>query len=422
MKSLVQKFLAWLPQLDHRIWILMAGRLLSQIGTGFILFYSAIFFVNQVGLSATLVGIGIGSQSVSGVVGRIVGGSMADSPRWGRRQTLLISAAISAISDVVLTFSDSFPIFLLGNLLMGLGIGLYWPATEATVADLTLPDQRNEAYALTRLADTLGVGLGVVFGGWLIAATGMYRLLFVLDGISFLVFFGIIYWAIAETLQPRQTEGTVLQGWATALSDRPLMVYVPINILFTTYLALINSALPLYFSNFVSDQTPNQGFSATQLSILFTWYVGLSALCQLPVVRYLRRFSHPQALMLSALIWGVGFLLIWVTGNASNGQLAWAGLGLAVMALATVAYTPSASSLVVMLAPDALRGVYLSISSLCWAAGYFIGPTIGGWAMDQSRRLADGFWILAALSIAIAIGILQYLERLLQTKQFDSDR
>jgi len=59
----------WLPQLDYQVWILAAGRLLSQIGTGFTLFYAPIFFVNQVGLSATAVGIGLGSASVSGIMG-----------------------------------------------------------------------------------------------------------------------------------------------------------------------------------------------------------------------------------------------------------------------------------------------------------------------------------------------------------------
>ncbi len=42
------------------------GRLLSQTGTDFTLFYAPIFFVNQVGLSATSVGIPLGSSQVSG--------------------------------------------------------------------------------------------------------------------------------------------------------------------------------------------------------------------------------------------------------------------------------------------------------------------------------------------------------------------
>jgi MFS family permease len=417
MKSIPEKIIAGLPKLDRRIWILMAGRLLSQVGTGFVLFYAAIVFVNQVGLSATAVGIGLGSQSISGVIGRILGGSLSDAPRWGRRKVLLFSAAISALSDVLLTISNDFPTFLAGNLLMGFGIGLYWPATEAVVADVTTIDQRNEAYALTRLADSIGLGLGVILGGWIIAATGAFRLLFVIDGLSFLVFFGIIYGAIEETLSKSQIQQPMLHGWITALRDRPLLIFSLVNSLFTTYLALINSALPIYFNNHVSMPPAGQGFGPTLLSALFTWYVTLTVLCQLPIARFLKRFSNPQALSFSALGWGISFALVWLTGIASMGQVLWAILSLGVMALATAAYNPPAASLVVGLAPESMRGVYLSINSLCWAVGYFIGPTVGGWAMDQSRWLANGFWIVSALSVMIVLVILQYLDRLVQRRQ-----
>src|SRR4028118_2096708 len=230
------KLFSWLPQLSHQVWILATGRLLSQIGSGFTLFYAPIFFVNQVGLSATAVGIGLGSGSISGVVGRFLGGSFADSIFWGRRRTLLLSAAVSALASVVLALTYNFPIFIIGNLLMGLGIGLYWPATEAAVADLTTIDQRNEAFAITRLADTLGLGMGVVLGGALIGATGNYRALFIIDAISFVVFYGIVSWAITETRKFEEHHSRkATQGWVQALRDRHLMVYVLVNILFTTY-------------------------------------------------------------------------------------------------------------------------------------------------------------------------------------------
>lgn len=228
-------FRSWLPNLDHRVWILSAGRLLSQIGIGFVLFYAPIFFVNEVGLTATQVGLGVGSEALSGLLGRFLGGSMTDSRHWGRRKTLLLSALISALADGVFLMSNNFPVFVLGNLLMGLGVGLYWPSTESVVADITPAADRNEAFALVRLADSLGLGIGVISGGALIATTQQYRLLFAIDGISFLVFFGIIYWAIAETQPEQDGDRTFLQGWNVALKDHLLLIYVSVNVLFTAY-------------------------------------------------------------------------------------------------------------------------------------------------------------------------------------------
>lgn len=414
---LKRKLFSWVPQLSHQVWILATGRWLSQIGSGFTLFYAPIFFVNHIGLSATAVGIGLGSSSISGVIGRFLGGSFADSKFWGRRRTLLLALAICALASLVLAFTSNFPIFVVGNLLMGLGIGLYWPPTEAAVADVTTIEQRNEAFAITRLADSLGLGMGVVLGGALIGATGNYRALFVIDAISFVVFLVIVYAAIAETGKFEDHYSRQMgRGWAVALRDRNLMVYVLVNILFTTYLAQVNSAMPLYFTNFVSGGSSKGGFSPPTISALFTWYVVFAALCQLPIARILNRFSRPRALTLSIVLWGAGFVLIWVTGVASTGHLIWAILALGVLALATVAYTPSASALVVDLAPDSLRGVYLSINSQCWAIGYFIGPPLGGWVLDQSPAIAHGFWLASAASISIGILILQYLDRMLHTK------
>jgi MFS family permease len=339
----------------------------------------------------------------------------------------LLALAVSALASVVLALTSNFPIFVVGNLLMGLGIGLYWPATEAAVADLTTIDQRNEAFAITRLADSLGLGMGVVLGGALIAVTSNYRALFVIDALSFVVFFAVIYAAIAETRQFNENQPKqVGKAWAVALRDQRLMIYVLVNVLFTTYLAQVNSTMPLYFSNFVSGGASKGGFSPQTISGLFTWHVAFAALCQLPVVRLLNRFSRPHALTLSMLLFGAGFVLVWVTGVASTGHIIWAILALGVLAIATVAYTPSASAFVVDLAPESLRGIYLSINSQCWAIGYFIGPPLGGWALDQSQAvseampgglIAHGFWLATAASTSIGILILQYLDRMLRTKQ-----
>ncbi|MGA7933210.1 MAG: MFS transporter [Kovacikia sp.] len=409
------KLFSWLPTLNYQVWILALGRLLSQTGSGFTLFYAPIFFVNQVGLSATQVGIGLGSSSISGIVGRLLGGSFADSQFWGRRRTLMLSTIVSAIASIVLAVSHNFPEFVLGSLLMGLGIGIYWPPNEAMVADLTTPDQRNEAFALTRLCDSLGLGLGVVFGGLLIGTTGAYRALFVIDAVSFLVLFAVLYWAIVESIQHKGNSKGI-KGWQTALQDRRLLVYVLANVLFTIYLVQINSILPLYFTNFVPTGVSGKGFSALVISALFTWHLVATVLCQMPIARSLNRFSRPQGLMLSALLWAVGFVLVWATGVAPRYHLGLAIVGLGVLALATAAYMPAATSTTIELAPDSLRGVYLAINSQCWAIGYLIGPPIGGWALDQSKFVAHTYWLGLALSVGGGLMILRQLDRMIRRK------
>lgn len=404
---------SWLPELDRQVWILAGGRLLSQAGSGLVFFYLPIFFVNQVGLSSTAVGAAISSASVSGVVGRILGGSMTDSQFWGRRRTLLLAVAISAIAALIIAVANDFPSLVLGNLVMGMGVGLYWPATESTVADLTTPEQRNEAYAITRLADNVGLGLGVVLGGGLIAIANLYRALFVIDGVSFLFFLGIVYLAIPESAQGSQRGHHGWQGWGIAFQDQRLLIYITVNIMITTYLAQLNTVLPLYLKNFAQQ---GAGFPEAVISGLFTWNLVISVLTQLPLARYLNRLSRPHVLMVAVCLWAIGFLLVGLMGSASGLGLLWAILALGALALATVIYAPAASSLVAGIAPESLRGVYLSINSLCWAVGFFVGPLIGGIALDQEPTVAHLYWVGLAGSVAIALLILKTLNQRLSTQ------
>lgn len=409
---------SWFPRLPPQVWILAFGRFLSQSGTGFTLFYAPIFFVSQVGLSATAVGIGLGSGSISGIFGRILGGSFCDSKFWGRRRTLLLSAIISAVASFLLAGAHDFPSLVAGNLLMGFGVGLYWPATESMVADLAEGENRHEAFALTRLADNLGLQVGIILGGILIALTGNFRSLFIIDGISFLIFFGVVWGAISETYKPaasvKNGKNSKQNGWMVALRDRTLLIYALVNILFTLYISQIQTTMPLYFTNFVSVGESQKGFSTATITALFAFSTLLTVALQMPVARALRRFSCPKSLMISALLWGIGFIAIGLTGIAATGNLLLAIAGLSFLSLATVAYTPAASALVVDLAPESLRGVYLAINSQCWAIGYLVGPPLGGWALDRGQFAANNFWLGLAASVGVAILILQIVDRRLK--------
>ena len=403
-----------MPQLPRQVWILALGRLLSEIGSGFTIFYAPIFFVQQVGLSATSVGIALGSASISGVAGRLISGSYAD--RWGRKPVLLLSTLVSAIACFIFASTQSFSTLVIGCLVQGLGLGLYWPANEAIVADLTTGEQRRMAYAFTRLADNSGMGIGIIAGGLLINSTGGYRWLFIIDGISFCLFAAIVTVAISETLQQDREPTKLIGGYLTALRDRRLLVYVLVNIIFTIYISQTQTTLPLYFSNFVAQ--PNApGFEPQVISALFAGYLLMTIACQIPILKFLHRYSHARALMISGGFWALGFVCMTITGTSPDRGLFWASVGLGIFAIANVAYTPTASALIADLAPSDLRGVYTSINSLCWAAGYAVGPPLGGWALDRSTQFAHNFWLALAATVAIVWIILWWLERLVWAEQ-----
>jgi MFS family permease len=419
MNNLIEKALSKIfPSLDRQIWVLVVGRFLSMVGTGFTMFYAAVYFESKVGLAAWQVGLGLGLSQAPGLIGRIYGGTLADSPLWGRRKTIVLSMSFCAAGAFLLSVAMGFWTFLGANLVKGFGVGLFWPASESLIADLTDKKQRVEAYALNRLADNTGLGIGVVLGGLLLNFTGAFRMLFVIDGLSYLVFLFVLLKLVGESIPHPQEQIGRLGQWLEAFQDRRLWLYVPINVLFTFYLAHMHSALPIQFSRIVGlgqegkvDRLPGE------ISGVFIWFILLNILLQIPAARLAKKVPHTYSLAASAFFWAGAFILIGYTANQGMEQFKIAFVALAVAALATVSYMPTASSLVADIAPKSRRGLYTSINSLCWSGGYLIGPAIGGWAMDWGPEWTPRYWFFLAASTLVAFLLLPFLAMLIRSPE-----
>ena len=395
---------------SSQVWVQAAGRALYQAGYGSIQFFIPLIFVNHVGLSATAVGIGLGSGSLAGVVGHLLGGYLADSPKYGRKRTLLFSAVLSILAAFVLALTQNLPLLVIANLIMGLSAGCYWTAADAAVMDVTTPTQRHKAFAVLVLADSLGGGLGIWGGGILLSLANRAQTLFFVDSLILVMFLVLLLVASTETRQDNPEHSDTLQRFLVALSDRSLRVFILVNVLFTTYVALVNSVLPLYFTNVVAASVPEAGASLGSVANLFTWcYVGVGAVLQLPLAQVLGSLLKVKILMIAILLWGTGFFLVWATGMVASLQLVWMIAALSVLSIATAIYKPFAPALISELAPEGFRAVYIAISYQCWSLGYFIGPVLGGWAMDQSRTITHHFWIVAAIASICGLLILQVL-------------
>ena len=422
LKNLTRKNLAWLPELRQEIWILAAGQLLLFIGQGFTLVYASIYFVNELGFSPTQVGLALGSSGISGTWGRFWAGNAVESKQLGRRGTLLLAAAIAALGSFSLAFAYTFPLLIAGNMLLGLGVSLYWPATMAATIDLTEPNNRAEAIALTRLADNLGLGIGALLAGQYIAMSGSYPLLFICKGLAYLGFAGIIFQMITETRPTPKAPTNAVQNWRQALSDRRLITYLTANLFFTTYTSQLSSTLPLYLTNFISVGNTKTGFSEQLISYFFVWHATLKISLQLPITRWSRSFSHITILLASLGLWSFGLLSIWLIGVVSNYALIVALMAFALVALAEICYGPTASTLIGDIAPETLRGVYFALDSQCWAIGFLIGPTVGGWALDNPTVLGTNIWLALVSSSAIAGTILLLLRGQLASSPISSEK
>ncbi|GAB4371435.1 MAG: MFS transporter [Elainellaceae cyanobacterium] len=415
---------AWFLSLHPQVRWQTIGRGVYQAGHGLFHFYTPLIFVNQLGFSATTIGLGVGSASIASVIGHILAGSLVDLQPVGRRGTLLMAAGLAVAASLSLGATPHLWLLVVANLLFGLSMGLYWTAADAAVMDVTTAENRASAFAVLGVADSVGRGVGVLSGGWILAALLHPQTLFLLNSLIFLGFLGLTLVTIAETRQPHEPTSSLV-GWQTALSDKALWLFVLISCLFTTYMALVNTTLPLYFTTVLSSSTAAMPSSPQTVGTLFTWgYIALAALLQVPLVRLLSPLGWARALMVDLAIWGFGFLAIWTLGTVLPVHFTLELGVLALLAIATVIYKPFASTFLAELAPETMRGTYTAIGHQCWAIGYFLGPTLGGWAIDQAPVVAHLSWIGLAMSTGVGIALLVWFTqwRAAEQWQYDAER
>ncbi len=396
-------------QLSNRqVQVQALGRLLIQISYGLLSFYIPILFVNQVGLSATAVGFALSLCAITEVGGHFLGATLADSRRFGRKVVLVLAAASGVAVALMLMVAQSLWLLILASMVLGISLGCFWTASGAAVMDATTAEDRSSAFAVMGMAEYIGIGLGVLGGSALIAAVDESPLLLFRGCGAMFVLFGLLIQILMTNEYPsRANHDRQSQGWITALSDKALVVFMLANVFFTTYVALVSSTIPLYITNFITGVDPVPGVSVGSTANLFTWcYVGVGAVLQIPITSLLTPLRRIFVLMGAMVLWAAGFTLLWAAGTFAEGQFLWAIVALCLLSLASVAYKPFFVATVSDLAPSHLRATYVAVSSQCWTLGYFIGPLLGGWAMDQTSLIAQRFWLAVAMSVSVCLGLL----------------
>ncbi len=399
---------------NPQVLVQAVGRLFYQLSFGLMNFYIPLLFVNQMGFSATSVGLALGLVSITEVGGHFLGGSLADSAQFGRKTVLSLAGASGIVVSIMLMLAHSLGLLMAANLVLGISLGFYWTASGAAVMDATNSEDRPKAFAVVGVMEYVGIGIGILGGSSLLGLVQETpQFLFGGCTVAFFAFLVLVQWAMTDEHQEGHNHSRGSGGLLQALQDRALLVFMVANIFFTTYFAMMTSTVPLYFTNFVAGMDAIPGVSVGSTANLFTWfYIGVGALVQIPIANLLSPLRRVLVLTGAMLLWGIGFTLLWVTGSFAETQFVWGITALCLLAAAAVAYKPFFMAMVSDLAPPTLRGSYIAVSSQCWTVGYFIGPFLGGWAMDQVPLIAHRFWLAVALSTVGCIALLWTFETL----------
>ncbi len=378
--------------------------LVFRFGQGLYYPFSVIYFHNVLGISLSLVGVGLAALAASSVVAGFVSGPLAD--RYGRKPVMLVSLSGAALTFLGFSIVEGFIGYLAVSVAAGLfGSSSFDAARNAMIADVTEPGARGRAYGLVRVGGNVGWALGPMTAGLASAAAGgeawIYPALFTgTAALTTLVMLSLVF--LARESLPTITKSSDFGGTSgvrAALSDKAFLFLLGAGVLMYFVFTQDWQALPIYAKNFVDVPDGRIGFllGANGLVVIAL---------QLPVSALIDRIPKISALLLCAGLFAASSATLLMTDSLIGLLLAFAGF----FTLAEMILEVAGPALAAELAPVKLRGTYLSLFGTCFGFSYGISPLVAGPLLQA--ELPDLIWMIQLLASSGAAAGLLALARL----------
>jgi MFS family permease len=396
-QALTMRLRALLKSYPPQYWLLMSGMLINTIGMGFVWPFLNIYLNEELGIPiATATLLPVLEQSVS-LFTTLAAGSVAD--RFGRKGLMVLSLGAGAGIYAVMGFATHWWMFAVLLGLRGFFLPLYRVAADTMVGDLiTEEDQRLPAYSLLRTANNLGVAIGPVLGGFVAAVS--YKASFLTAASAMLSFSLLVFFGMKETL-PEGSRAANRAG-ASAAGKQPggYRVIVQDRIFLLALLAFafngMGAALPFQLLGIYGKE--NFALSESQLGLIVMVNALMVVFFQVPVAAITRKLQSLKVLATGAVFYAVG-----ITSMAFGSQAWHFALGMAVLTVGELLIAPTFTSFVANLAPEELRGRYMSAYWVSWSFSRGIGPALAGQVYDAFSPVAiwymGGAWNLLAAAV-----------------------
>lgn len=406
--------------LPRQFWLLTLGIFVFLIGIDMCFPFETLYLNKRLGISMSTIGLIIGTMSFVGLPFQIPGGALTD--RIGRRPMIVVGICGTMLLYLGIAFAPAlWVIVLVFGIEAAFGWSMFLTASNAMTADLVPFQHRAEAYSLTRTAVSAGAAIGPLFASWILAASGSFRLSFVI-GTGVCGLFALMVIAFFKETKPRVEEGAPHEqffsecdeagfaaspqpapplecavppdheprprgGYRRVLRDRRFLVLMLATLAPSYCFAQIWVTLPVLLNDLY-------GVRPSNWALLLSVYSLTCAVLQFPLVRALR---HRDSIGLI----GVGSLLL----GSALAAIAFAGAGwqtvalMMVVALGVVLFMALVPAVVSHMAPVDLRGRYMGVWTIVYVAGYGLGPLLGGRALDTLGP-RGAYLVVAAVGVA----------------------
>jgi len=392
----------WWIQFPYHLRLITKIRFFAAFGAGGVIYLTSLIF-NNLGLSATDIGLGFTISAIIGTVTRLFTGNYLN--KTGKIQFPIITSSILSIAaSLCLIFSRDTFLYIIGQSFVGAAAGIYWPAAEFGVPYFCHPIETRKAYALVRSSEALGIFLGVFLGGYM--TNFLYsKSIFVNDIVCMFV---ITYLISRNNSSITRNLENFQKKLVNPINSRQLKwnknstIIIFSILLITTSLALIQVTLPL---DLVKGGVHRNALSKEFISLIISIHLILLLFLQWPVGSWISKKERLFGLKFSLINFSFASLLLFISSYLDVRAFYLISFSLILVSLGTASFLPTSTDVVFRIAPSNKKGFALALLSQCFAMGYFFEPFISGRILDLFGY-ASVIWLSISIACFIIFAIL----------------
>jgi MFS family permease len=365
----------------RQYWLMIVGVVIATAGGSMIWPFMLIYASGKLNLPLSSVAALISINAGTGLISSLIAGALAD--KIGRKVVMNFSLVMTGLAYFLLMHAQTYAHFASLMVLIGLSNPMYQVGADAMLADMIPSEKRTDAYAINRIANNAAFALGPAVGGFL--ASTSYNLAFIGASTGFFIYSILLFVfareTLTETIKHVEHEHKVPQtnGIIRVLRDTKYIAFV-----FTMSIGLIAPSM-LWILMAVYAKT-NFGIPENLYGWIPTTNALMCVFIQYFVTLITRKHRTLPVLTVGMLIYAIG------TGSVALMSSFWGfWVSMVILTFGELTLVPTASKYVADLAPEDMRGRYMSIYWLGWGLARTLAPLIGGYLNDSIKP--NAIWI-----------------------------
>ncbi|MFB2863984.1 MFS transporter [Aeromonas sp. MdU4] len=376
-------------QFTPLVWTVILGTFMVRTSYYMVWPFLSILLYREYALSASLIGLLLGSSMALSTLVSFYGGWLSD--RFGRRNILLAGCLVAMLCFGLLGFSHTVLWLGVGVMGSGLSSGLIDAPGKALMADSLDSAKARELalhlrYFLLNLGAALGPLLGVTLG---INAQQETFLFLVVSYLLLGVAFGWGFRQAGHSGKPGAAGPGLRDAIKVLLADRAFLLLVMANLLMVLIYSQFHSPLVQYLTRAGMPQV------AELIALLVATNALTVVLLQFPLLRLLSRWPVRVRLHIGMALF-LAAQLLFAAGDPHVRSHWFAAVVL--LSIGETILFPLLNVLIDQMAPSHLKGSYFGASALAGLGGA-AGALLGGWIIERW----SGSWLYMLMAVLCVV-------------------